>query len=126
MKHLWISVSILIVLFCALIGNNMYLSSLIEPLSQQLSQAAQLAQEEQWEQAHDLMEQAQAKWEEKGAYLHTLLQHKDIDEVVLLFQEADQYLECQKIGEYSAVNARLITQLDLIREMEELSLHNIF
>lgn len=125
MKHLWISIGILSVLLCALLANNMHLKSIIAPMTEQLSQATELAKDEQWNKAQDLLKQTQAKWDEKGSYLHILLQHKEIDEVALLFHEADEYLQCQKIGEFSAVNARLMEQLNLICEMEQLTLHNI-
>lgn len=126
MKQLWIAAGILVVIFCALIGNNVHLNNLVEPMTRQLDQAAQAAREDDWDRAEELLGQARDTWRDRGGYLHTLLQHREIDEVLLLFQESEQYLQARKLGEYTAVNARLITQLDLIREMEELSWRNVF
>lgn len=126
MKQLWIASGILLVIFCSLIGNNIHLNNLVEPMTQQLDQAAQAAREDDWDRAEELLGQARDTWENRGGYLHTLLQHREIDEVLLLFQESEQYLQSRKLGEYTAVNARLITQLELICEMEELSWRNVF
>ena len=54
-----------------------------------------------------------------------LLRHADTDEVSSSFQEVGEFITCREDGEYSAANARLIAQIRLLYEAEQLSLKNI-
>ena len=44
---------------------------------------------------------------------------------MLTFREVQEYLTLQEMDQYTAANARLITQLRLLAETEQLSLKNV-
>ncbi|MEG2000950.1 MAG: DUF4363 family protein [Evtepia sp.] len=126
MRHFWISFLILLVLFLSLWQNIQYLDNVVDPMKDQLAQAASFAQEKNWNRATEVTRTVHGRWNDKTAYLHVTLRHAEIDEVNVLFDEAMEYLSFQKPGEYAATNAKLIAQLDLICEMERFSWKNVF
>ena len=125
MKRLWISLTLLILLFCSSVAKTLYLSSFTRELTDLLHQAEVLGEAEKWEPALVLTRQAQNRWDSHSIYLHTTLRHADIDNVYLFFLQVEEFLNCHEGGEYSAANAALIGHLTLLREQEELSIKNI-
>lgn len=125
MKQLWISFSLLALICVATIAHSLYLSAFTLELTDLLTQAETQGQQDDWEQALELTRQAQQRWEEHSTYLHTTLRHADIDNVYLFFLQVEGFLKGRETGEYSAANAALIGQLDLLREQEQFSIKNI-
>ena len=125
MRSFWISCIVLLGLFFLLQWNIHYLEEFISPLQDQLTQAEEHVKQDDWETAKKLTQEVHETWKGKQFYLHVTLRHSDIDEVLILLEQAQAYLEHKKIGEYAAVNKALIGQLDLLIEMEALTLRNI-
>ena len=55
----------------------------------------------------------------------SFLRHSDTDQIYTGFQEVLEFLTCQEAGEYSAANARLMTQISLLYEAEQFTLKNV-
>lgn len=126
MRRLWISVAVLALLFCLTMFNSRYLDSYTKELTTLLRQAELCAADGDWDAAADKTEAALDSWKNQETYLHMVLQHRDTDEVLLAFQEVQQLISHQEDGgEYSASNARLITQIELLYEMEQLNWKNL-
>lgn len=126
MRRFWISVAVLTFLFCLTMYNSRYLDSYTKELTTLLKQAEICAADGDWDAAADKTEAALDRWKNRETYLHMVLQHRDTDEVLLSFQEVQKLIVNQEDGgEYSASNARLITQIELLYEMEELSWKNL-
>ncbi|MCI8479125.1 MAG: DUF4363 family protein [Oscillospiraceae bacterium] len=125
MKRLWIAIAILLAIFSASIWNARFLAGFLSDLNELLVQAETSAESGRWEEALQLTSQAQERWKSHDAYLHTVLRHADLDQVDTSFGEVQEFLQCQEQGEYSASNAKLMTQLMLIWEAEQLTLQNI-
>ena len=126
MRRLWISVAVLALLFCLTMLNSRYLDSYTKELTTLLRQAELCAADGDWDAAADKTEAALDSWKNQETYLHMVLQHRDTDEVLLAFQEVQQLISHQEDGgEYSASNARLITQIELLHEMEQLNWKNL-
>lgn len=125
MKRLWISVAILLTMLGATLGNSWYLNGLIFQFNQKLTSAHQLAARDNWASARQITEQVTDRWQKHDFYFHIMLPHRDIDNVHLTFQEMEEYLELEEADQYNAASAKLITQLDLLAEMEQLNLKNI-
>jgi len=125
MKRLWICVIILLVMLCATLGNSRYLNDLVSDFSSNLTAAHQLSAQDNWEAARQLTQQVADHWQEHDFYLHIMLPHRDIDEIHLIFQEVEEYLELEEADQYNAANAKLIAQLGLLAEMEQLNIKNI-
>lgn len=125
MKRIMIAVAILLFTFAATLGHSLYISSFTGELTALLEAAETNAENEHWDAAWDLTQSAKEKWEAKGNYLHILLRHSDTDSVYTGFREVNEFIQCQEGGEYSAANARLIAELELLSEAEQLTLKNI-
>lgn len=125
MKRLWISVAILLTMLGATLGNSWYLNSLISDFTQELTSAHQLAARDDWASARKITGQVTDHWQKHDFYFHVMLPHRDIDEIHLTFQEIEEYLELEETDQYNAASAKLITQLGLLAEMEQLNLKNI-
>ena len=125
MKRLWISVVILLTMLGATLGNSWYLNRLITQLGDQLITAHQLADRDDWTQASQITHMVAQHWQKHDFYFHIMLPHEDIDDIHLTFQEVEEYLELEEADQYNAANAKLIAQLGLLAEMEQLNVKNI-
>ena len=102
MRRLWIAVAFLAAVFAATLVNSHYLKTFSTELTSLLTQAESLAERGEWSEAESLTQQ-----------VHTG------------FQEVLEFIRCEEGGEYSAANARLVSQIELLYEMEEFSLKNL-
>lgn len=125
MKRLWIAVSILSVIFAATLFNSWYLGSLIEEYTLRLSTAQDMTSQNAWSSATQLTEQVIQDWQTHDFYFHVMLPHKDIDEIHLTFCEVQEYLHLEETDQYTAANAKLVAQLELLAEMDQLTVKNI-
>lgn len=125
MKRIWIAAALLLALLAGTLSHSFYIAAFTRDLTALLEAAEAKAEEEQWASAEELTQVARHKWDEQGAYLHILLRHSETDEVYTGFREVAEFIQCQEGGEYSAANARLIAQLELLAEAEQLNLKNI-
>lgn len=125
MKRLWISVILLASVFIATLVNSQYLKGFASNLTELLTEAESKAETGDWILADELTEQALQKWQGHDMYLYTMLRHADTDLVYSGFREAREFIHCQEGGEYSAANARLIAQIELLYEMEQFTLKNL-
>lgn len=126
MHRFWICVATLLFLFGITLCNSWYLDGYTKDLTRLLAEAELCVCDGDWDAAADKTEAALDHWRSRDAYLHMVLQHRDTDEVLLSFHEVLQLIDHQEDGgEYSAANARLITQISLLSEMECLNLKNV-
>ncbi len=125
MKRLWIAVAILLAMLGSTLTNSYCLNNIIEGYTQQLAEAHKQAEADNWVAASDLTSQVTQRWHKHDFYFHVVLPHRDIDEIHLTFQEVEEYLKLEEADQYNAANAKLIAQLDLLAEMEQLNLKNI-
>ena len=126
MKRLWIALALLAALLCGTLLHTWSLRGFTQGLSDALDEAQTLARANRWEEASSLTEEALQTWRERDVYLHVLLRHADTDQIYAGFQETLALLESQEYGEYAAANARLVTQIELLSEAEQLTLKNVF
>ncbi len=125
MKQLVIALGLLVALFCATLGNSLYLQSLAGEVSTLLVDAEAKWLENDPDRALALTEEAEALWKRHEGYLHTTLRHSDIDSVHLGFRQTLSFLRYEGEGEYAAANAVLLGQLKLVAEQEQFNLKNI-
>lgn len=127
MRRLYLSAA-LIVLLAVLSGLHIWhLDGFTTQLTGLLTQAQQHAQQEDWTGAALLTRQAKDRWADHEGYLHVTLRHADIDAILITMDEALAFLEGgeKQPAEYAAVNARLLTQLELLVEAELPTLTNL-
>lgn len=126
MKRLWIALILLAAIFTGTLLHIRSLHGFTDTLGRLLEQADELAAAEDWAQARALTVQAKEVWADRDVYLHVLLRHADTDAIYAGFRETLALLDSREYGEYAAANARLITQIELLYEAEQLTLKNIF
>lgn len=125
MKRLCFSAGVLVLLFVLTLLNANYLGRLSTGFIDTLTQAQQHVEMDDWETAEQLTQEALDDWESHETYLYMVLRHSDNDQIQTGFQEVIEYLSCQDEGEYFAANVKLITQISLLYEMEQLTLKNL-
>ena len=125
MKRLTAALFLLALVLCATVFHSRYLNRLTGGFCEQLQQAATLADQDNWSQALNLTEQTLTKWEQQDFYLHVMLRHTDIDAIRQTFHEVIESLSLAEPDQYTAANAKLITQLELLAEAEQLDLKNV-
>ena len=125
MKRVWIALTILAAILCGTLYHSFYINSFTKDLTALLETAEAEAEAENWDKAQALTQTAQDKWAQRGQYLHITLRHDVTDGIYTGFREVVEFIQCQEGGEYSAANARLIAELELLAEAEQLTLKNI-
>ena len=127
MKRLYVSIG-LIALLTALSGLHIWhLNSVTGQLTALLTQAQEQAGQDNWQEAARLTRQAKDRWMDHEDYLHITLRHADTDAIQISMDEALAFLEGgeKQPAEYAAVNARLLTQIELLVEAELPTLTNL-
>lgn len=125
MKRIVIAAAILVSIFLATLSHSFYISSFTQDLTTLLEEAEAKAEQQEWPSAMSLTQTAWDKWTASDAYLHILLRHTETDSIYIGFREVIEFIQRQEDGEYSAANARLIAELELLSEAEQLTLKNI-
>ena len=125
MKRLWIAVAILLAMLGSTLVNSFRLNKIIDGYTQQLTEAHRQAEADNWDAAAQLTAQVTERWNKHDFYFHVMLPHRDIDEIHLTFQEVEEYLKLEEADQYNAANAKLIAQLGLLAEMEQLNWKNV-
>lgn len=125
MKRVLIACAILLLIFFAALAHSFYISSFTGDLTALLEAAEVNAENNDWAAAETLTQTARERWDSTDAYLHILLRHSETDAIYTGFREVQEFIQCREGGEYSAANARLIAELELLSEAEQLTLKNI-
>ena len=125
MKRLYIAAGLLLLMLAGCLLNAWYTQQLTDEMIQDLQQAQQAAREENWEQAESLTRQVYERWNRRHFYLHVVMRHSDSVQILRSFRSVLQYLEIREMDQYAAANADLMTQLELLGEMEQASLVNV-
>lgn len=125
MKRLWIAAALLVLLLGTSLINAWYVQVCTDEMREQLSQAQTLAKEGNWTKAEGITRQAYEVWQERRFYFHTLMRHSDTDQVLRAFRQVLEYLRLQESDQYHAANADLMTQLELLAEMEQATIINV-
>lgn len=125
MKRLWFASAILAALLLSALINAWYVQSLADRLAEDLIQSQIMAQAGQWTQAEQQTQAVYQRWQDNHFYLHTVMRHSDTDQILRSFQGVLQYLSIREWDQYTAANADLITQIQLLAEMEQASLVNV-
>ena len=125
MKRLYIAAALLALLLGLSLVNGWYSERLTGEMREQLRQAQRLAEEEDWGRAETVTRQVYEDWQNRHFYFHTTMRHSDTDQVLRGFRTVLEYVRLQEPDQYNAANADLITQLELLAEMEQPSVANV-
>ncbi len=102
MRRLWIGIGILAVLMGAGLGITLGMEAVHTPMAEELRQASQAAQAENWEQAEALTARARARWEKHWLFTAAVADHTPMDEMDSLFSELEVYLQSREAPHFAA------------------------
>lgn len=125
MKRLWVALVLLVTMLGGSLLNAWYAEQVTGELIRQLEQAQILTEQQQWENAENVTRQAYHDWQGRHFYLHTTMRHGDTDQILRAFRGVLEYLALRELDQYNAANADLITQLELLAEMEQATVTNV-
>lgn len=125
MKYFWIPCTILVVILSLSLLNARAVNETVTEWCENLQNAQQAAQGEQWEETRRILTDTYKKWDKQQSYFHIVTVHAELDEVEALFAKSRSFALEQDEAEFHANTAELITQLKLLAEMQEISIKNI-
>jgi len=125
MKRLWVAAALLLALLGASLANAWYAQDLTDSMREQLRLAQTMAEQDHWTEAETLTRQAYEDWQSQRFYFHTVMRHSDTDQILRAFRSVLEYLKLQEPDQYNAANADLMTQLELLAEMEQATVVNV-
>ena len=125
MKRLWISVVLLLLILAGSLCNAWYAKQLIDDMGERLYLSQSLARQGRWEDALAITQEVYDQWQSLHFYLHSTMRHSDTDQILRGFRTVMEYLRLEEPDQYNAANADLITQLELLAEMEQPSVVNV-
>ncbi len=126
MRRLWIAVMILLILVIASVWNTEAIRDRTESVIVLLEQAEASLEAGDRETALALTEQAGSEWEAYDLFFQIVFSHSAADQVSMGFCDALAYLRDDETGgEYSAANSVLILRLQMMMQMERLTLGNL-
>ncbi len=126
MSRLWVSLAILAGMVCLLGINVWHLTETTESLTDDLVQASEAASRGDWATAETLSQTVREAWNTQMPYLRLVQSHAGVNEIAILLDEAVARLKSQDLGEYTATNARILRNLEVLRDLERFSVENLF
>jgi len=78
-----------------------------------------------WDGANAAVDRAYGCWLDQQTYFHIVMQHEALDETESLFRRLRAFENAPDDAEFCADAAELLSQLALLRELEEISIKNI-
>ncbi len=125
MRRLLAALLILCLLLAMAGASSWWVNRFTGALADQLEDAEALAEQGDWASACAVTQAAQAEYERASELLYIVLRHTDMDAIASGFRQVLEFIEWEELGEYSAANAELIAGLELLGEMEQLTLKNL-
>jgi hypothetical protein len=125
MKHLYIGFGILLLCLALCCVSIFVLGHTVERTTNLLQQALELGDQEYFDQAQSLTEEAMALWNAHRGFFGVILRHDEADEVNAAFQELQEYVQNECIEEFEPSCARLIEQIRHIADMERPLYYNV-
>lgn len=118
-------ISVLVLIFSFALWNNFNIQKNTARWSESLQQAVLSVQSENWTSAEAELNRSYEDWLNTQTYLHIVLEHDVIDDANAMFRRAFAFTASQDTQELQAELADLMDQLNLLAEMERLSLKNV-
>lgn len=125
MKRLWLGVAFLILLLASGIWQMAGLSHIHSRLSQTLSDAALAAQQENWNTADTLSQNAQSQWEQYRHITASFADHEPLEEAEQLFAELQLCKALSLEENYAVVCSNLSHICKAIAESFQISWWNV-
>lgn len=125
MKVLRIPCFVLLLLLVLALGNSVCLSRYCDSWLMKLNNIDTAAQQENWESARQQLDTLYQDWDRAQIWLHVIITHEELNTAQSLFCTAVVLSEEEDNVEFRAHVAELRSQLQLLVEMERISIKNV-
>ena len=125
MKH--ILIACLVFALCLAVGlfSLFYVRASGEQTVALLNRSIRQAEEAQYAAAAESLQQARRLWEGHETVLGIFLHHEEVDEVIALFAQLEQFIRLEDLDDYLAACHELTARLEHIRRMELPTVENV-
>ncbi|MCF2620107.1 DUF4363 family protein [Oscillibacter valericigenes] len=126
MRKYWLSpLLVLALLFGGAMANAHFVARSVEDWCAGVELSLAAAEAEDWDGAREALDAVYAAWDARQTYFHIMVEHEELDAAEALFAVSRSFAAAEEGAEFCANTAELLTQLALLREMEEISIKNI-
>ena len=125
MKRLWLGILLLLVLLASGILATWGMGRICAPLSESLDQAANAAQEGEWELALKFSDHARRRWEKWRNISAAVTNHEPMEEIDTLFGSMDIFARQRDVVRFADCCARLAALTDAIGESQAIYWWNV-
>lgn len=118
MKH--ILIACLVFALCLAVGllSVFYVRASGEQTNALLKNSIRQAEEEQYAAAEQSLRQAKQTWEGRERLLGVFLHHEEVDAVIALFAQLEQFIRMEDLDDYLAACQELTARIEHVRRME--------
>ena len=125
MKRLWIGAALLLLVLAVGICLTAVFDSLHGSLAQQLTQAADAAQADNWEAAHALAQEADGQWQRLRNFTAAVADHEPLEEMDSLLRQLKVYETARDGVNFAAVCAQLSSLAEAIAQSQAITWWNL-
>lgn len=125
MKH--ILIACLVFALCLSVGlfSLFYVRASGEQTNELLERSIRQAEGENYSEAAELLRQAKGLWEGRETILGIFLHHEEVDEILALFAQLEQFIKLEDLDDYLAACNELTARLEHVRRMELPTIENV-
>lgn len=125
MRRFWTGTILLILLLAGSMAISAALGAIHRPMADALTDAAQLALDEQWEQAVATVQGAADRWERYHRFTAAFADHSPMDEADRLFRQLTVYAQQRSATEFAAACTQLQVMTAAIAESHRITWWNL-
>ena len=125
MRHWWIACGVFALCLAVGLCSVFYVRASGERTNELLTASVRQAEREEYEAAAASLEQARETWEGRETWLGIFLHHEEVDEVVALFAQLEQFVKLEDQDDYLAACQELIARIEHVRRMELPAVENV-
>ena len=125
MKH--ILIACLVFALCLAVGlfSMVYVRASGAQTNELLERSIRQAENEEYAAAAESLRQAKALWEGRETVLGIFLHHEEVDELLALFAQLEQFIKLEDLDDFLAACHELTARLEHVRRMELPTIENV-
>lgn len=121
MKRLWLGAGLLLSMLAIGLGSTALVLQSLTPISENLDEAVQAVQVEDWQRAQALVSDAFGQWQQRRKLTAALTYHEPLRQIDSLFAQLAVYARQKDVQEYAAMCAQLARLTDGVRQENKLT-----
>ena len=126
MKAFYIPAGVLALILAFSLWAGHYVRQRTDYWTTLLEYADEAAMREDWPDAGERLQDAYEDWDSSQGFLHTIMNHSDLDEAESLFAGARAVCSQEDDADFHLMMAQLMEQMRLLAETQSISVKNIF